>query len=191
MAGLESARTRGRKGGRPRLKSASGKVAMAKKLYRDRTLSIPEICKTLNISKATLYRWETLAGGMPRNRSHCMATILPIKWRLHMGVVKAPFYNLINERRKMKPSRLTNILKRILYPMRAFMGRFAITTREQLFYKAGAFVAADKIEGDYLQFRVFSGPTFASAFIESERIQKLVYALYLAYEQDWIERREL
>src|SRR2546426_177930 len=51
LAGLEAARARGRKGGRPRLKSAVGKVAMAKKLYRDRTLSIPEICKTLNISK--------------------------------------------------------------------------------------------------------------------------------------------
>ena len=66
MAGLGAARTRGRKGGRPRLNSAAGKVAMAKKLYRDRTLSIPEILKTLNISKATLYRWLDLNKG---NRS--------------------------------------------------------------------------------------------------------------------------
>src|SRR5207253_6957581 len=63
MAGLDAARARGRKGGRPRLKSAAGKVAMAKKLYRDRTLSILEICKTLNISKATLYRWVNAGGG--------------------------------------------------------------------------------------------------------------------------------
>ena len=63
MAGLEAARTRGRKGGRPRLKSAAGKVAMAKKLYRNRTLSIPEICKALNISKATLYRWVNAGAG--------------------------------------------------------------------------------------------------------------------------------
>jgi len=63
MAGLEAARARGTTGGRPRLKSAAGKVAMAKKLYRDRTLSIPEICKTLNISKATLYRWVNMGGG--------------------------------------------------------------------------------------------------------------------------------
>jgi DNA invertase Pin-like site-specific DNA recombinase len=63
MAGLEAARARGRKGGRPRLKSAAGKVAMAKKLYHDRTLSIPEICKTLNISKATLCRWVNAGGG--------------------------------------------------------------------------------------------------------------------------------
>jgi DNA invertase Pin-like site-specific DNA recombinase len=63
MAGLEAARTRGRKGGRPRLNSAAGKVATAKKLYRDRALSIPEILKTLNISKATLYRWVNAGGG--------------------------------------------------------------------------------------------------------------------------------
>jgi DNA invertase Pin-like site-specific DNA recombinase len=63
MAGLEAARARGRTGGRPRLKSAAGKVAMAKKLYRDQTITIPEICKTLNISKATLYRWVNMGGG--------------------------------------------------------------------------------------------------------------------------------
>src|SRR5215831_16954693 len=63
MAGLAAARARGRKGGRPRRNPASGKVAMAKKLYRDRTISIPEILKTLNISKATLYRWLDLDRG--------------------------------------------------------------------------------------------------------------------------------
>jgi predicted DNA-binding transcriptional regulator AlpA len=30
---------------------------MAKKLYRDRTIPIPEICKTLHISRATRYRY--------------------------------------------------------------------------------------------------------------------------------------
>jgi predicted DNA-binding transcriptional regulator AlpA len=29
----------------------------------DRTISIPEILKTLNISKATLYRWLDTGGG--------------------------------------------------------------------------------------------------------------------------------
>jgi DNA invertase Pin-like site-specific DNA recombinase len=56
MAGLQAARARGRTGGRPRLK-ASGKVAMAKKLYQDPTLSIAEICRTLGISRPTLYRY--------------------------------------------------------------------------------------------------------------------------------------
>ena len=57
IAGLESARARGRLGGRPKLKATFAKVAMAKKLYADKTNEINEICKTLNISRATLYRY--------------------------------------------------------------------------------------------------------------------------------------
>jgi DNA invertase Pin-like site-specific DNA recombinase len=57
LAGLEAARARGRLGGRPELTLASPKVAMAQKLYADKTNSIGEICKTLNISRATLYRY--------------------------------------------------------------------------------------------------------------------------------------
>jgi DNA invertase Pin-like site-specific DNA recombinase len=57
MAGLEAARARGRKGGRPRLHSAAGKVALAQKLSCDWTMPIPEMCTILQISKATLYRW--------------------------------------------------------------------------------------------------------------------------------------
>lgn len=54
-AGLQAARARGRKGGRP--KSLTGKkVAMAQELYNNQNNSISEICKTLNISRATLYR---------------------------------------------------------------------------------------------------------------------------------------
>jgi DNA invertase Pin-like site-specific DNA recombinase len=60
VAGLESARMRGRKGGRPRRNPASGRVALAKQLYGNRTLSIPDILKTLNVSKSTLYRWLDL-----------------------------------------------------------------------------------------------------------------------------------
>jgi DNA invertase Pin-like site-specific DNA recombinase len=65
IAGLEAARARGKKGGRPKQNPNAGRVAMAKRLYHDRTLSIPEILKTLNISKATLYRWVN-AGGKER-----------------------------------------------------------------------------------------------------------------------------
>jgi DNA invertase Pin-like site-specific DNA recombinase len=57
IAGLESARARGRLGGRPELIGASTKVAMAKKLYADKTNTIDDICKTLHISRATLYRY--------------------------------------------------------------------------------------------------------------------------------------
>jgi DNA invertase Pin-like site-specific DNA recombinase len=63
MAGLDAARVRGRKGGRPKLKAAATKVAMAKKLYRDKTNTISDICKTLHISRATLYRYINTGGG--------------------------------------------------------------------------------------------------------------------------------
>jgi DNA invertase Pin-like site-specific DNA recombinase len=57
MAGLEAARARGRTGGRPKLNPALSTVAMAKKLYADNTNSIADICRTLHISRATLYRY--------------------------------------------------------------------------------------------------------------------------------------
>src|SRR5712692_2320506 len=63
IAGLSAARARGRKGGRPRLATSSGKVAMAKKLYRDKTNTPSDICKTLNISRATLYRYLQIGKG--------------------------------------------------------------------------------------------------------------------------------
>jgi DNA invertase Pin-like site-specific DNA recombinase len=56
QAGLQAARARGRKGGRP--KALSGKkVAHLQELYSNKDNSIDEICRTLNISRATLYRY--------------------------------------------------------------------------------------------------------------------------------------
>jgi DNA invertase Pin-like site-specific DNA recombinase len=53
-AGLTAARARGRRGGRP--KALTGKqLTIARDLYEKRH-PIPEICRTLKISKATLYR---------------------------------------------------------------------------------------------------------------------------------------
>ena len=57
IAGLESARARGRLGGRPEVKAPSSKVVMAKKLYADKTNEFSDICKMLDISLATLYRY--------------------------------------------------------------------------------------------------------------------------------------
>src|SRR6202795_3429792 len=45
IAGLSAARARGRRGGRPKLNTSLSKVAAAKKLYRDKTNSINDICK--------------------------------------------------------------------------------------------------------------------------------------------------
>src|SRR2546423_3471032 len=58
-AGLQAARARGRVGGRPKVKTLNSqkKVAMAQSLYDDKTNTIDEICQTLHISRATLYRY--------------------------------------------------------------------------------------------------------------------------------------
>ena len=58
-AGLQAARARGRRGGRPKAKTLDTpkKVTMAQLLYDDKTNTIDDICKTLNISRATLYRY--------------------------------------------------------------------------------------------------------------------------------------
>src|ERR687898_410942 len=53
-AGLTAARARGRKGGRPKALTPK-KAQMVHDLYRNKENSIDEICKTLNISRTTLY----------------------------------------------------------------------------------------------------------------------------------------
>lgn len=55
-AGLKAARARGRVGGRPKVMD-SKKISMAKTLHNDTNNSINDICKTLNVSRATLYRY--------------------------------------------------------------------------------------------------------------------------------------
>jgi DNA invertase Pin-like site-specific DNA recombinase len=55
QAGLVAARARGKKGGRPNALTER-QISIAQSLYVDKTTSIPEICRTLKISKATLYR---------------------------------------------------------------------------------------------------------------------------------------
>jgi DNA invertase Pin-like site-specific DNA recombinase len=59
LAGLAAARARGRKGGRPRAKGLNDekKVAMACALHNDKSNSVKDICRTLNVSRATLYRY--------------------------------------------------------------------------------------------------------------------------------------
>ena len=58
-AGLSAARARGRLGGRPKAKmlNTPKKVTLAQSLYENRNNTIDEICKTLNVSRATLYRY--------------------------------------------------------------------------------------------------------------------------------------
>lgn len=58
-AGLEYARARGRKGGRPKglSKEAQDKAIIAKSLYDKGDMSVAEICRYLNIARSTLYKY--------------------------------------------------------------------------------------------------------------------------------------
>jgi DNA invertase Pin-like site-specific DNA recombinase len=56
QAGLTAARARGRTGGRPKV-HRERRLSMAQALYNNKQNSIADICQTLKISKATLYRY--------------------------------------------------------------------------------------------------------------------------------------
>jgi len=64
IAGLESARARGRKGGAKKLLNAS-QIKAGQELARDRTRSVAEICEFLKCSPSTYYRHI-----QQRKRSH-------------------------------------------------------------------------------------------------------------------------
>ena len=55
-AGLEAARTRGKRGGRPKALSPE-RIKLVGKLYADTSTSVAEICKMLGISRHTLQRY--------------------------------------------------------------------------------------------------------------------------------------
>ena len=55
-AGLKAARARGRFGGRPK-KINEEQTRMVKKMWKDHTIPIDEICRTFDISRPTLYNY--------------------------------------------------------------------------------------------------------------------------------------
>src|SRR5919199_1335140 len=55
QAGLEAARARGKRGGRPKALDSPQKIAMVQRMYKDKNNKIDEICKTLRISRSTLF----------------------------------------------------------------------------------------------------------------------------------------
>ena len=59
-AGLAAARARGRLGGRKPIRADNPRVVTAKRLHKDRSLSIDQICETLGISRPTFYRYLAL-----------------------------------------------------------------------------------------------------------------------------------
>jgi len=56
-AGLKAARARGRLGGRPPMGANDPRIKTAKTLHADKNMPVADICKTLQISRASLYRW--------------------------------------------------------------------------------------------------------------------------------------
>jgi DNA invertase Pin-like site-specific DNA recombinase len=58
-AGLESARSRGRVGGRPKglSKEAKDKAIIASTLYSQKQMTVSQICKHLGIAKSTFYKY--------------------------------------------------------------------------------------------------------------------------------------
>src|SRR5947209_7114122 len=71
-AGLSAARARGRLGGRPKLPETDRKIQMARRLHADHANSIQDICTTLGVSRATLYRYLALA----RERNRAKANVI-------------------------------------------------------------------------------------------------------------------
>lgn len=67
LAGLQAARARGRRGGRPRslVLSDPKTLAMAQALHADKSNTIANICRTLHVSRASLYRYLSTAGALP------------------------------------------------------------------------------------------------------------------------------
>jgi DNA invertase Pin-like site-specific DNA recombinase len=61
-AGLAAARARGRRGGRPSL--SEQKVRQLRTLAADKQNRVPDICKTLGISRGTFYRYVGISLGL-------------------------------------------------------------------------------------------------------------------------------
>ena len=75
QAGLNAARARGRKGGRPKglSKEAKQKAMAVETLYREGELSVQQICDQLDISKPTLYAYlkhRGIQAGSMRKLTH-------------------------------------------------------------------------------------------------------------------------
>jgi DNA invertase Pin-like site-specific DNA recombinase len=63
-AGLQAARARGRKGGRPKglSKEAQDKAMIAETLYRQGDMTVSQICRHLSIARSTLYKYLRYRG---------------------------------------------------------------------------------------------------------------------------------
>jgi DNA invertase Pin-like site-specific DNA recombinase len=56
-AGLDAARSRGKNGGRPKITTNDAKVLAVKNMFKNKDVSVKQICESLKISRYTLYRY--------------------------------------------------------------------------------------------------------------------------------------
>ena len=69
QAGLAAARARGRLGGRRPISPDDPRVVTAKRLHKDHSLSIDQICAMLGISRPTFYRYLALPDIVGKDRA--------------------------------------------------------------------------------------------------------------------------
>jgi DNA invertase Pin-like site-specific DNA recombinase len=62
QTGLKAAKAQNRKGGRNPTSVDDPKVQLVKKMSENTSISVSDICKTLNISRATYYRYLSITG---------------------------------------------------------------------------------------------------------------------------------
>lgn len=87
-------------------------------------------------------------------------------------------------------------VKRLLLPLRRVVGRFALdennyTGAHGCIHTAASFIAWNQVEGDYLEFGVFRGESFADAYRAIERNRRVV-ALSVPRSEAfnaWLERK--
>jgi DNA invertase Pin-like site-specific DNA recombinase len=86
---IQASKARGRVGGRPKALDEN-KVQIARSLYADGKTSVAEICETLKVSKATLYRNLKLAKAacgpsMRKEASYAPVWTSETAWRTPSG----------------------------------------------------------------------------------------------------------
>jgi O-methyltransferase len=86
--------------------------------------------------------------------------------------------------------------KRLIRPLRTLLGKAVQTNwvaNMSLTEKAALFIAADKIEGDYLEFGVFQGGSFSESYLTFQKVfkQRIRVTSYNTTSKDASERQDI
>ncbi|MDB6131363.1 MAG: hypothetical protein JWM04_2470 [Verrucomicrobiales bacterium] len=86
VAGLTAARARGRFGGRRRILASDPRVRMVKDLHANRSVSIDDACKNLNMSRPTFYRLLSLANRAAEKEKAAAPAVIEVKESFNEGM---------------------------------------------------------------------------------------------------------